>query len=141
MSAGVQGSIFDLDAESPRLRELGSHVERRVLTKGAWVDLRPGWIAGSTDLFDALRDDVPWRAERRRMYDRVVDVAVPESVPGSSKSFANLGFNAPTSPMSSAAMTTHAPITHHLWRNENRPTRNKNDAICVHSLEKTRTFR
>ena len=74
MSAGVQGSIFDLDAESPRLRELGSHVERRVLTKGAWVDLRPGWIAGSTDLFDALRDDVPWRAERRRMYDRVVDV-------------------------------------------------------------------
>ena len=43
--------------------------------------------------------------------------------------------------LSSAAMTTQAPITHHLWRNENRPTRNNNDAICVHSLEKTRTFR
>ncbi|SKZ63390.1 Uncharacterised protein [Mycobacteroides abscessus subsp. abscessus] len=28
-------------------------------------------------------------------------------------------------------MTTQAPITHHLWRNENRPTRNNNDAICA----------
>lgn len=74
MSAGVQGSIFDLDAESPRLGDLGRHVERRTLTDGAWVDLRPGWISGSVDLFDALRTTVPWRAERRRMYDRVVDV-------------------------------------------------------------------
>ena len=47
MSAGVQGSIFDLDAESPRLRDLGSHVERRVLTNGAWVDLRDGPTFGA----------------------------------------------------------------------------------------------
>jgi alkylated DNA repair dioxygenase AlkB len=38
------------------------------------VDLRRGWIAGSDDLFTRLMECVPWRAERRKMYDRVVDV-------------------------------------------------------------------
>jgi alkylated DNA repair dioxygenase AlkB len=38
------------------------------------VDLRPGWLAGAGAVFDRLLDAVPWRAEQRRMYDRVVDV-------------------------------------------------------------------
>src|SRR5262249_58425590 len=38
------------------------------------VDWRPGWLAGSDALFTRLQDEVPWQAERRRMYDRVVDV-------------------------------------------------------------------
>lgn len=48
--------------------------ERIVLGDGAWVDVRTGWVAGAGALFDRLVAAVPWRAERRRMFERVVDV-------------------------------------------------------------------
>lgn len=51
-----------------------SRRERRQLTVGAWLDVCRGWMAEPDDVFLTLRRDVPWRAERRRMYDRVVDV-------------------------------------------------------------------
>ena len=38
------------------------------------MDVRPGWLAGSGAVFGALVETVPWRAEKRHMYDRVVDV-------------------------------------------------------------------
>ena len=48
---------------------------RRIpLAGGAWVDIRPGWMAGAAVLFRRLWQAVPWREERRRMYERVVDV-------------------------------------------------------------------
>jgi alkylated DNA repair dioxygenase AlkB len=46
---------------------------RHQLARGAWVDLLPGWVTGG-DLLERLLSDVPWHAERRPMYDRVVDV-------------------------------------------------------------------
>jgi alkylated DNA repair dioxygenase AlkB len=49
-------------------------IERRELTEGAWVDIARGWLPSADDVFDTLVRDVPWRAERRRMYDRMVDV-------------------------------------------------------------------
>jgi alkylated DNA repair dioxygenase AlkB len=58
----------------PSLAELGTTVGRTALARGAWVDLRPGWVAGSDELFVRLVQQVPWQAERRQMYDRVVDV-------------------------------------------------------------------
>jgi alkylated DNA repair dioxygenase AlkB len=67
-----QGSL--LDAGAPVLGELGDTVERRTLTRGAWVDVRPGWVTGSDELFLRLQREVPWREERREMYDRMVDV-------------------------------------------------------------------
>lgn len=71
MSVELQGSLFtDTDTD---FGPLGSSVTRRTLTRGAWVDVRPGW-AGSIDLFDRLIAGVDWRAERRQMYERVVDV-------------------------------------------------------------------
>ncbi|KZF03303.1 MAG: alpha-ketoglutarate-dependent dioxygenase AlkB [Rhodococcus sp. (in: high G+C Gram-positive bacteria)] len=71
MSVEVQGSLFtDEDSD---FGPLGSSVTRRELSDGAWVDVRPGW-ASSVDLFDRLVGEVDWRAERRQMYDRVVDV-------------------------------------------------------------------
>jgi alkylated DNA repair dioxygenase AlkB len=73
MNAALQGSLLDLTDE-PRLGALGDAVERTELAHGAWVDLRPGWLAGADELFDRLLQVVPWRAERRKMYDRVVDV-------------------------------------------------------------------
>ena len=45
-----------------------------MLTRGAWVDVRPGWVSGSDELFARLVTDVPWHAERRVMWDNVVDV-------------------------------------------------------------------
>jgi alkylated DNA repair dioxygenase AlkB len=78
MSTAVQTSLFDLgdqpDEGSSALGPLGGMVTRQVLGRGAWVDLLPGWLSGSGSLFDDLQAQVPWRAERRQMYERVVDV-------------------------------------------------------------------
>ncbi|MFC4912771.1 alpha-ketoglutarate-dependent dioxygenase AlkB [Actinomadura gamaensis] len=73
MDGVFQGSLLDVGTEDGP-RELGGHVRRTPLAHGAWVDLRPGWLAGADALFERLMDGVPWRAERRRMYERVVDV-------------------------------------------------------------------
>ena len=75
MTAGLQSSLFDTAADAPALTPLGTGVRRTELTDGAWVDVRPGWVQGSLDLFDTLHDGVPWRAEERQMYD--AKVAVP----------------------------------------------------------------
>ena len=47
---------------------------RTPLTRGAWLDVRRNWLGDADDVFASLVSDVPWRAERRQMYDRVVDV-------------------------------------------------------------------
>jgi alkylated DNA repair dioxygenase AlkB len=73
MTAAFQASLLDL-AESVEPGPLGATVERTTLTEGAWVDLRKAWIAGADLLFERLTSTVQWRAERRPMYDRVVDV-------------------------------------------------------------------
>src|SRR4051812_49849863 len=73
MSFAMQGSLLDLD-ESLTLHELSAGLSRRELGAGAWVDLRSSWLTGGDALFDVLHHDVPWRAERRQMYDNVVDV-------------------------------------------------------------------
>ncbi|WP_090605957.1 alpha-ketoglutarate-dependent dioxygenase AlkB [Mycobacterium lentiflavum] len=63
--SGVQGSLFE-------------HTQRRQLGDGAFIEIRAGWLSddpsGSQDLLDTLLNTVAWRAERRQMYDRVVDV-------------------------------------------------------------------
>ncbi|WP_424805430.1 alpha-ketoglutarate-dependent dioxygenase AlkB [Rhodococcus sp. 27YEA15] len=74
MSAAMQPSLFDNSELGISLAALTRTAERRVLGAGAWVDHHPTWLSGSEVLFDALADSVPWRAERRQMYERVVDV-------------------------------------------------------------------
>ncbi|NDL60867.1 alpha-ketoglutarate-dependent dioxygenase AlkB [Phytoactinopolyspora mesophila] len=74
MSVTLQASLFDGPAGQSCVSELGGSVRRTVLSAGAWVDLRPGWVRGADELFGRLCEDVPWRAERRQMYERVVDV-------------------------------------------------------------------
>jgi len=73
MTGVLQGSLLDLCGEAGP-GPLGSSVRRTALARGAWIDLRPGWIAGADALFERLARAVPWRAERRYMYDRVVEV-------------------------------------------------------------------
>ncbi len=75
----VQGSLFQ-------------HTERRQLGDGAFIEIRAGWLTDADDLLDALLSTVPWREERRQMYDRVVDV--PRLV-----SFHDLTVDEPPHPM------------------------------------------
>lgn len=71
MSLPFQGSLLDVDqASGPGPLT----PERTVLAHGAWIDVLPGWLGGADALFDRLAHGVPWQAERRVMYDRVVDV-------------------------------------------------------------------
>jgi alkylated DNA repair dioxygenase AlkB len=71
MSVAVQESLLDL-ADDPAPGAV--RPERVRLARGAWVDVQRGWLTGSGALFARLAERVPWRAERRRMYDRTVDV-------------------------------------------------------------------
>ena len=76
MTVDFQASLLDAlePVPAPTLEPLRGAVRRTQLGRGAWVDVRPGWLTGSDDLFLRLARDVPWHAERRQMYDRVVDV-------------------------------------------------------------------
>jgi len=49
-------------------------LERTPLTRGAWLDVARAWLPEADEILETLVRDVPWRAERRQMYDRVVDV-------------------------------------------------------------------
>jgi alkylated DNA repair dioxygenase AlkB len=69
-----QPSMFDLMSPDTAIEPLPGRLARHRLTAGAWVDVLPGWITGSDAVFDTLRHHVDWRAERRQMYDGVVDV-------------------------------------------------------------------
>ena len=72
-AAAFQASLLDC-AASVEVGRLGDTVQRRHLTDGAWIDVRPRWISGADTLFERLHDGVAWHAERRPMYDKVVDV-------------------------------------------------------------------
>ena len=73
MKTAFQGSLLDASDETA-LGPLGATVRRAHLSRGAWVDIRPGWLTGGDALFERVATAVAWRAERRMMYDRVVDV-------------------------------------------------------------------
>ncbi|MER5345059.1 alpha-ketoglutarate-dependent dioxygenase AlkB [Streptomyces mirabilis] len=72
MSTHLQGSLFD-QTDELHLSQLNA-MRRTILGDGAWIDLLPGWLGGADALFARLVDEVPWRAERRQMYEHVVDV-------------------------------------------------------------------
>jgi alkylated DNA repair dioxygenase AlkB len=75
MTVTLQASLIDDLVDVPALGALGSTMRRTTLSRGAWVDLRRGWVSAPSTLFDQLATDVPWQAERREMYGR--EVAVP----------------------------------------------------------------
>ncbi|QIS20806.1 alpha-ketoglutarate-dependent dioxygenase AlkB [Nocardia terpenica] len=72
MSTPLQGSLLDGFGELA----LGplSRARRTILGDGAWVDVLPGWLTGADLLFERLVAQVPWQADRRQMYDRLVNV-------------------------------------------------------------------
>jgi alkylated DNA repair dioxygenase AlkB len=64
-----QGTLFEAPAG------IGfDRLERTVLSRGAWLDVHRDWLPEADEVFARMVETVPWRAERREMYDRVVDV-------------------------------------------------------------------
>jgi alkylated DNA repair dioxygenase AlkB len=76
MSVSVQESLLDFGDEAAPGAVRPERVPLRpsASNDSAWIDVQRGWLAGSAPLFARLAESVPWRAERRRMYDRTVDV-------------------------------------------------------------------
>ncbi|TDO48636.1 alkylated DNA repair dioxygenase AlkB [Kribbella sp. VKM Ac-2527] len=72
MGADLQASLLDAFAD-PELGSLDG-IRRTELSRGAWIDVLPGWLSGADQVFERLAVEVAWREERRQMYDRVVDV-------------------------------------------------------------------
>ncbi|MEV8376252.1 alpha-ketoglutarate-dependent dioxygenase AlkB [Kribbella sp. NPDC056861] len=72
MAADLQASLLDA-FEDPALGSLDG-IRRTELSQGAWIDVLPRWLTGADQVYERLAADVPWREERRQMYDRVVDV-------------------------------------------------------------------
>ncbi|WP_104476714.1 alpha-ketoglutarate-dependent dioxygenase AlkB [Actinokineospora auranticolor] len=72
MTTGFQGALDFRDPE-PGPVPL-ARAARTDLAHGAWVDVLTGWLPEPDALFDTLVREVPWYAERRAMYDAVVDV-------------------------------------------------------------------
>jgi len=71
MAFGWQASLLDV-VDSPAPSPLAP--VRQTLSDGAWIDVQRSWVQGADVLFERLHDGVPWRAEKRQMYERVVDV-------------------------------------------------------------------
>lgn len=69
----LQETLFSA-GEEVVLRPVSEGLVRTTLSLGAWLDFRPGWVGGAGELFERLVKAVPWKAERRPMYERMVDV-------------------------------------------------------------------
>jgi alkylated DNA repair dioxygenase AlkB len=118
MSVQVQESLLDV-CDEPALGPLGGAVRRTRLARGAWVDLRPGWLTGSGAVFGRLVQTVPWRAEKRHMYDRVV--AVPRL----------LCFYGEDAPLPDPVLTAaREALTTHYWQELGEPFRTA--GLCLY---------
>jgi alkylated DNA repair dioxygenase AlkB len=82
----LQANLFDRG--EPQVHPERLSARRRVaLDDSAWVEYLPGFVSGQEALMEALVTSTRWRRERRRMYDRMVDVprlvaSLPEDGPG-----------------------------------------------------------
>jgi alkylated DNA repair dioxygenase AlkB len=68
-----QGTLFEPAVDAVGLSDLDRLV-RHPLTRGAWVDVLRVWVSGADEVLERLVAAGRWRAVRRQMYDRVVDV-------------------------------------------------------------------
>ena len=71
--SSYQPSMLDLATETS-VGPLAGALRRLPLSRSAWVDHLAGWVQGSEPVLETLLHEVDWRAERREMYDREVDV-------------------------------------------------------------------
>lgn len=72
LAATVQTPLFTTEPahDAPNC----ASITRKQLGDGAWIDVARDWLPAADEVFATLSTQVPWRIERRQMYDRVVDV-------------------------------------------------------------------
>ena len=63
-----------LGGGEPSIDSMFCRTERTWLDDTGWVDYVPGWVDGSTSLFEEIRANTRWHHQRREMYERIVDV-------------------------------------------------------------------
>ena len=68
-----QRSLFEADEAAGPDPGFGG-LEHWDLAGATWLEYAPGWVRRHDEVFDALVGSVPWRSERRPMYERTVDV-------------------------------------------------------------------
>jgi alkylated DNA repair dioxygenase AlkB len=68
----AQLSLFG--REEPAVDASFSKLRRIALDEECWLDYAPGFVRGHAQLFECLEASVAFRAERRMMYEREVDV-------------------------------------------------------------------
>lgn len=68
----VQPSLFG--GGEPGFDPALTGLQRTELAHDAWVEYLPNWLHGEQTLFDEICAATEWRAGRRPMYDRMVDV-------------------------------------------------------------------
>ncbi|MFJ3791113.1 alpha-ketoglutarate-dependent dioxygenase AlkB [Kitasatospora sp. NPDC090091] len=73
-TVALQPSLFEDSGQSGILLGSLAGARRAELGAGAWVEVLEGWVKGADRLFEQLAAEVPWRAEQREMYERVVEV-------------------------------------------------------------------
>jgi alkylated DNA repair dioxygenase AlkB len=75
--------------ETPSFDPTISGVARVYLADGAWIDLARGWLSGHAQVFEELLQRLHWRAERRMMYEKEVEVPrLYAELPAGAKSMA-----------------------------------------------------
>jgi len=71
----VQGTVLCgmLEPMAEAMQVGAAPFERIELDEGSWVDVARGWLAGADQLFDDLREHVPWATSRLFRYDHFVE--------------------------------------------------------------------
>ena len=64
----MQSSLFDL--EPLTFDRTFSRLERIHLDETAWIDVVPGWVSGSDQLFRTLAETLPWAQRTRFLYEQ-----------------------------------------------------------------------
>ena len=67
-----QPSLLDAATE-PKFDAGFANARRIDLSRGAWVELCPGWVAGASDLFALIVERAPWQHRTVPMYGRMVE--------------------------------------------------------------------
>lgn len=69
--AGVQPDLFATSVALAIDRSFAT-ANRRALDETSWLELVPGWLSGSTSVFEVLLKEVPWQQHHRRMFEQMV---------------------------------------------------------------------
>ncbi len=66
----VQDDLFACDATMVSVDTSFAAAKRIALDESSWIDVVPGWMAGSRALFDCLAEHASWSQRDRRLFEQ-----------------------------------------------------------------------